>query len=230
VRAPVLPAAVAEAVGAGRGPLRSALARRLLEDACGIPFCREIAAATVDEAVAAAGRIGYPVVVKADAPGLSHKTEAGAVTLGLRDAMAVGDACRQMAARVGTTCFVVQEQVGPGVELLLGARRDPSFGPVVALGTGGVLAEVVRDVSFRLVPVAEEEIAEMFDEGLRPRLLAGPRGLPAVDRPALARALGALSDLMASEPRVLEIDVNPVIAVAAGLVAVDALVIVGEPP
>jgi acetyltransferase len=144
--------------------------------------------------------------------------------------MAVGDACRQMAARVGTTCFVVQEQVGPGVELLLGARRDPSFGPVVALGTGGVLAEVVRDVSFRLVPVAEEEIAEMFDEGLRPRLLAGPRGLPAVDRPALARALGALSDLMASEPRVLEIDVNPVIAVAAGLVAVDALVIVGEPP
>jgi hypothetical protein len=101
----------------------------------------------------------------------------------------------------------------------------------VALGTGGVLTEVAQDVSVRLAPVADDEIEAMFEEGARPRLLAGPRGLPAVDRGALARLVRSVGDLIASEARVREIDINPVIAAGADLVAVDALVIAeGDTP
>jgi acyl-CoA synthetase (NDP forming) len=228
--APGLGREVSAAVHDARGPLPYGLARRLLEAPGGLRFCRETVTTSVEEAVAAAERLGFPVVVKADVPGLLHRTEAGGVVLGLRDADAVRAACVAVAARLPGTRFVVQEQVGPGVELLLGARRDPSFGAAVALGTGGVLAEVVADVSVRLVEVADEDIEAMLDEGLRPRLLGGVRGLPPVDRAAVARAVRALSDLMASQPRLQEIDVNPVIAAGADVVAVDALVIVGDSP
>jgi acyl-CoA synthetase (NDP forming) len=225
-----IPANVAAALRRSRGALAYADARRLLE-AAGVRFCRERTAEVVDAAVAAAEAIGYPVVVKADAPALIHKTEAGAVVLDVRDADGVRAAWRALCERTGATRVVIQERVGPGVELLLGARRDDVFGPVVALGTGGVLTEVAQDVSVRLAPVADDEIEAMFEEGARPRLLAGPRGLPAVDRGALARLVRSVGDLIASEARVREIDINPVIAAGADLVAVDALVIAeGDTP
>ena len=132
-----------------------------------------------------------------------------------------------LGARPGATRVVIQEHVGPGVELLLGARRDDVFGPVVVLGTGGVLTEVTQDVSVRLAPVPDDEIDAMLSEGARPRLLAGPRGLPPVDRAALAALVRRVADLIAGEPRVQEIDINPVIAAGARLIAVDALVIGG---
>jgi acetyltransferase len=115
--------------------------------------------------------------------------------------------------------------VGPGVELLLGARRDEVFGPVVVFGAGGVLTEVLRDVSVRLTPLGEGEAEAMLEEGARPRLLAGPRGLRPVARPALVGAIHAVAALLVAEPRIQEIDVNPLIAAGADLVAVDALVI-----
>jgi acetate---CoA ligase (ADP-forming) len=121
--------------------------------------------------------------------------------------------------------MIVQEQVGPGVELLIGARRDETFGPVVVLGTGGILTEVFRDVSVRLAPLGTDEAREMLDEGARPRLLAGPRGLPAVTPTPVVEALCAVSDLIAGASRIVEIDLNPVIARGADVVAVDALVI-----
>jgi len=121
----------------------------------------------------------------------------------------------------------VQERVRPGVELLLGARRDEVFGPIVVFGVGGILTEALRDVSVRLAPVGEEEAGAMLTEGARPRLLAGPRGLPAVDPRALVRVIQAVAGLIATEPRIAEIDVNPLIAAGADVVAVDALVIVG---
>jgi acetate---CoA ligase (ADP-forming) len=209
-------------------PLPYGDARRLLE-AAGIEFCRERVAASLDEAAAAADAIGYPVVVKADAPHLTHKTDVGGVVLGVRDAEAVRNAWRMLSARTGATRVVIQEHVGPGVELLIGARRDDVFGPVVVLGTGGVLTEVAHDVSVRLAPVPDEEIEEMVSDGARPRLLAGPRGLPPVDRAALAALVRRVGDLIAGESRVREIDINPVIATGARLVAVDALVIGGGP-
>jgi acetyl-CoA synthetase len=221
-----LPDDVATALGAARGPLAYGDARRLLE-AAGIECCRERSARSLDEAVTAADVIGYPVVVKADAPQLTHKTDAGGVVLGVRDAEGVRAAWRMLGARTAATRVVIQEHVGPGVELLLGARRDEVFGPVVVLGTGGVLTEVTQDVSVCLAPVPDDEIDTMLSEGARPRLLAGPRGFPAVDRAALAALVRRVADLIAGEPRVREIDINPVIAAGVRLVAVDALVIAG---
>ena len=122
---------------------------------------------------------------------------------------------------------MVQERVGPGVELLVGGRRDDVFGPVVAVGTGGILTEVVRDVSLRLAPIRVGEAREMLREGLRARLLAGPRGLPPVEDAALVAALEGLSALLVDQPHILEVDVNPLIAAGAHAVAVDAVVIVG---
>ena len=166
-------------------------------------------------------------MVKASVDDVLHKTEAGAVRLGLTSAEAVRGAAREMATRTGAREFVVQQHVGPGVEVLIGARRDAVFGPVVAVGTGGIMAEVIGDVSFRLAPVDADEACAMLREGARERLLAGPRGLPACDVGPLAEMIVAVSDLMCVEPRVLEVDLNPVIAAGATAVAVDALVIVG---
>ena len=224
--APALPPEARTALDTTRGALPYALARRLLE-AGGVRFCREAIAATADDAVAAAERIGYPVVVKADAAGLTHRTEAGGVVLDVVDAAALRAACAALRERAGAERFVVQERVGPGVELLLGARRDEVFGPVVVVGAGGVLTEVLRDVSVRLAPLDEGEAATMLQEGARPRLLAGPRGLRAVDPAALVGVIEAIGGLIAAEPRIAEIDVNPLIAAGADLIAVDALVIAG---
>jgi acyl-CoA synthetase (NDP forming) len=216
------------AIDGGGGPLPYTLARRVLET-YGVRFCREAAVATVDDALAAAETLGYPVVVKVDAPAVTHKTEAGGVRLDVRDAAGVRAACAEMAARTGASRFIVQERVGPGVELLVGARRDEVFGPVVAVGTGGVLAEVVRDVSLRLAPLREGDAAAMLREGMRARLLAGPRGLPAVEDAALVPVIEAIGSLLVAEPRILDVDLNPIIAAGRDAVAVDAVVTVGEP-
>ena len=222
--APKLSPEIRRTVDTTRGPLPYALARGLLE-AGGVRFCREAIVTDAEDAVAAAERIGYPVVLKVDAAGLTHKTEAGGVVLDVADAAAVRAACAALRARMRAARFVVQERVGPGVELLLGARRDEVFGPVVVFGAGGVLTEVLRDVSVRLAPLGEGEAETMLDEGARPRLLAGPRGLRPVGRPALVRLIHAVAGLMAAEPRLVEIDVNPLIAAGDDVVAVDALVI-----
>ncbi len=224
--APTLPPEARTALDTTRGALPYALARGLLQT-CGVRFCREAIAASADDAVAAAERIGYPVVVKADATGLTHKTEAGGVVLDVVDAAAVRAACAALRVRAGAERFVVQERVGPGVELLVGARRDEVFGPVVVVGVGGVLTEVLRDVSVRLAPLGEGEAAAMLEEGARPRLLAGPRGLRPVERGALVGVIEAIGGLITAQPRIAEIDVNPLIAAGADLIAVDAVVIVG---
>jgi acyl-CoA synthetase (NDP forming) len=221
-----LPADVTAILAHARGPLTYGDARHFLE-AAGVRFCRERVAGTVDDAVAAADAIGYPVVVKADAPHLTHKTDAGGVVLDVRDADGVRAAWHALGARTGASRVVVQERIGPGVELLVGARRDEVFGPIVVLGSGGVLTEVIQDVSVRLAPVSDEEIDEMLSEGARPRLLAGPRGMPAVDRAAVAALVRRLGDVIAGARHVREIDINPVIASGRDLIAVDALVIGG---
>jgi acyl-CoA synthetase (NDP forming) len=224
----VLPEALRRALAAARGPLPWALARPVLA-AAGVRFCREMMAATEEAAVTAAERLGYPVVVKAEAPGLLHKTDVGGVRLDLPDGRAVREACRDLRARLGDVGFVVQERVAPGVELLLGGRRDAVFGPVVVLGAGGILTETIREVAVRLAPVAEAEAREMLDEGAIPRLLAGGRGRPAVEGTAVVQTLTALGQLMQEEPRIVEADLNPMIADGRDLVAVDALLIVGDP-
>jgi hypothetical protein len=209
------------------GPVPYALARRALE-AVGLIFCRERGVTTEDEAVAAAKALGYPVVVKADAPELVHRTEAEGVHLDVGDERRVRQAFRDLRSRLGAPRVLVQERVPAGAELLLGGRRDPVFGPVVVAGLGGVLTEVLRDVALALAPVGPEEARAMLAEGARARLLAGARGRVACEPAPLVEAIVGIGELMAAVPRVLEIDVNPVIAAGARAVAVDAVLIVGQ--
>ncbi|MEK7878459.1 MAG: acetate--CoA ligase family protein, partial [candidate division NC10 bacterium] len=223
---PVLTPDLRELLASRQGALPYQDARRILES-LGIPFCREDWADSPDEAAEAAKRLGFPVVVKVIRDDLLHKTESGAVQMNVRDPGSVVLACRFAAARVGPARFLIQEQVEPGVELLMGGRQDPTFGPVVLVGTGGILAEAVQDVSLGLAPLDPEEAREMLVAGVRARLLQGYRGMPACDAGPLVRILLTLGRLLAACPRIAELDLNPVIARGGSAVAVDSLIILG---
>ncbi|HVV59219.1 MAG TPA: GNAT family N-acetyltransferase [Gaiellaceae bacterium] len=202
--------------------LEPAEARRLLE-ALGVPVVAERDAATVDAAVSAAEAIGYPVVLKTAAAG-AHKTETGGVALDLASA----DEVREAAERIGGP-VVVQKMVGGGIELLAGIVRDPVFGPLVAFGAGGVLAELIGDAGIRTAPLTDVDAAELVTTGKAGRLVAGYRGTPAADVAALVDLVERLSALAVELPEVAELDLNPVIADAAGCVAVDARIRVARP-
>jgi acyl-CoA synthetase (NDP forming)/GNAT superfamily N-acetyltransferase len=187
--------------------------RRLLE-AYGIRLVREALANDPGAAATAATALGFPVVVKTAEPGV-HKTESGGVVLDLRDAAAV----REAAARVGGAVLV--QSMTEGAELLAGVVRDPIFGPIVALGLGGVLAELVDAVSFRIAPLTDLDAAELVAARPVGRLVAGFRGRPPLDETALLDLLHRLSALATDVPEVAELDLNPVLAGADGYVAVD---------
>jgi acyl-CoA synthetase (NDP forming) len=198
--------------------------------ALGIPVVRVETATSADESVARATEIGYPVVVKLDAIGLAHKSDTGAVRLGLRDAAEVRSAAAELltlplpdgATRRG---LLVAPQVA-GRELILGARRDPSFGPLVVVGLGGILAEAIDDVTIRLAPVSAAEAEAMLD-ALRGRRVLGPlRGQPGINRAAVIDAIVRLGQAMVEDPNLIEVDLNPVISSPDRTVAVDALVVV----
>jgi acetyltransferase len=220
------PAGPARDAGAGRGvPLPHAAARALLAG-CGVPFAREALAGSLDEALSAAGQIGYPLVVKTARADVLHRTEVGGVLPGIGDPAALRRAVETLGARLGPGPLLVQEQVPPGLEVLLGGRRDASFGPLVAVGPGGVLAELLGEVALELAPVAPDAARAMLSGGRLGALLRGVRGAPPVDVAALAGILVALGELLAARSEIVELDVNPLIASGDRLVAVDALVLV----
>jgi len=194
----------------------------------GVPVPGEALATTPDEAVEAAGRIGYPVVVKLCGAGIAHKTERGLVKLGLRDADAVRSAAADLLAEArpedGDVALLVAEMVSGDRELIAGFLRDNEFGPCVMLGIGGIFAEALGDVAFRLAPLDAADAADLVDDLAHQALLGPVRGEPPVDRAALARILLALAEVGDGDERIRSIDLNPLI-VAGGLpVAVDALV------
>jgi acetate---CoA ligase (ADP-forming) len=219
-----LPADVAAVLETSCGALPYRLARRLLETA-GVQFCAEHVAPTPEAAAAAAAALGYPVVVKADEPGLLHRTDAGGVKLDVPDRAAVLDACHELRARLGATAFIVQTRLPPGREILVGGRRDETFGSVVLAGLGGVLTEALREVSMRLTPVDADDARAMLAEGAVGRVLANPRG---AERDVLARAIVGVARLLETAPRIVEIDVNPMIVWAGSAFAVDAVVILDD--
>jgi acetyl coenzyme A synthetase (ADP forming)-like protein len=198
-------------------------ARELLV-AYGVPVVAERRARSVDEAVEGAETIGYPVVVKSAVPG-AHKTEIGAVALDLRD----GEAVRDAALRIGPP-LVVQPLVSGGVELLVGGLQDPLFGPLVALGPGGTLAELIGEVAFRLAPLTDVDAEELVATGKVGRLLAGFRGSPAADDRAVVDTVLRVGLLVGDLPEVAELDLNPIVAGPAGCLAVDARIRVAPPP
>ena len=226
------PAAPVEPLAAG--PMSEAAAKALLARA-GLPVLDERFAGTPEEAAAAAAGIGFPVALKVASAAIAHKTEIGGVALGLADAEAVREAARGILARARAAHpdapvdgLLVAPMAGPGIELILGVQRDPVFGPVVMLGMGGILAEVMRDVTFRAAPFDEAEARRMIDE-LRARpVLDGVRGRPAGDVDALARILARLSAFAAAHADDLETcDVNPFLLREPGRggVALDAVLV-----
>lgn len=193
----------------------------------GIRSAPERQARNADEAARAAKELGYPVVLKADGD-IEHKTEAGAVKLDLRDEAALRAACASMtAAKNG---FLVQSMMKGGVELVVGIKRDPQCGPVLLVGLGGVLVEVLRDTALALAPVGKAQARRML-EGLRGfKLLQGYRGAPAADLDAVCETIARISEFAADHADVIEeIDVNPVLARPDAAVALDALIVLREP-
>lgn len=198
----------------------------------GVPVVPERVAPTADDAVAAAEELGYPVVAKLCGAAIAHKTERGLVRLRLHDANAVRRAAQELLAAArpedGATGVLVAPMVSGTRELIAGLTTDPQFGAAVMLGVGGVLAEAIGDVAFRLVPLTRTDAEELIDDLVTQALLGPFRGEPAVDREALADVLVGLSDAAVADGRIVAADLNPLIVVDGKPVAVDALVEVSE--
>jgi acyl-CoA synthetase (NDP forming) len=201
--------------------------------AAGIPVAEATLAASAEEAVKAAAKAGFPVVLKIVSPDVTHKSDVGGVKIGLEDETAVGAAYddiiaavkeRQPKARIEGVA--VQAMARPGTEVIVGMSKDPQFGPVLMFGLGGIFVEVLKDVAFRIVPLEERDATEMIDEIKGRAVLDGVRGGEPADIGALANLLLQLSAFAEANPQVEELDLNPVFAYKDGCLAVDARIVV----
>ncbi len=227
----------AEELAAGRNQLVEYRALDVFRH-YGFPIVPSVLARTADEAVAAAGQMGYPVVLKISGPQILHKTDVGGVKLNLRDEVAVRDgfegmiaAVRQkMGAEVEIWGVLVQKMLPPGKEIILGMTRDARFGPLLMFGLGGIYTEALRDVQFRMAPIRENVATEMIRNIRSYRLLEGVRGEKPSDLGAVAECLLRLSQLVTEHPRIKELDVNPLIVYprGEGAMVADARVILSE--
>ncbi len=197
--------------------------------AAGIAPVESVTCVSSADAVVAADRFGYPVVAKVVHPSLVHRSDAGGVSLGLADGDAVGAAADRLLGLVSGARVLVQPQV-TGVEVVVGGLRDPHFGPVVMVGLGGILVEVVGDVAFGLAPLGPDEARRLI-ASLRGRpVLSGARGAEPVDLGSVASVVCAVGDLLCTVPEIAELDLNPLLADASGCIAVDWRILVANPP
>ena len=235
---PVRPAgvdkvAVAAALQAAPAGALSERESKALLSAYGLPVPAEHLARSADEAVAHARAIGGAVALKVESPDIAHKTEAGALRLGLtteqdvREAYAqVVDAAQRYKSDARISGVLVQEMVPAGVEMMIGVVRDPVFGPILAVALGGIYVEVLRDVTYRAPPIHASEARDMLRELRGYRILEGVRGKPPVDIDALVDGIVRCSWLAHDHgERILELDVNPLIVLEQGIRVVDALLI-----
>lgn len=194
----------------------------------GVPIPTEVVVTTAAEAADAAERIGFPVAVKLCGEGLAHKTERGLVRLNLGDRAAVERAATELLDAIppeeGAIGLLVSVMVRGHRELIAGVHRDTHWGPCVMLGVGGIFAEVLADVAFRLLPLSKVDAEDLIDD-LRNQALLGPfRGERAVDRGRLAEVLASLSSLVEADDSIVAVDLNPLIVADGVPIAVDALV------
>ena len=223
----VLDAAKAE----GRTSLTAPEGKKVC-DAYGIPVPKEGLAKTAAEAAKLATAMGYPVVMKVVSPQILHKTEAGGVIVGVKNAADARKAyativanARKYDRKAEILGVQVQQMVGGGQEVIIGAVSDPSFGKLVAFGLGGVLVEVTKDVTFRLAPATKDDALSMLDGIAAAEVLKGVRGSEPVNRNALATVIRNVSQLVADFPEIAEMDLNPVFASKKGAVAADVRIV-----
>ncbi|UCD71654.1 MAG: acetate--CoA ligase family protein, partial [Syntrophobacterales bacterium] len=219
----------------GRNQLTEPEAKKVLASA-GLAVTRELLASSEDEAVASAGQIGFPVVLKVSSPDILHKSDAGGVKTGLADAEAVRsaysdimEAVKEKHPSANIQGVLVQEMVEGGVETIVGVANRPPFGPVIAFGLGGMFVELLKDVTFRLAPIDEETATEMLSDIKGASMLDGYRGRPAAKKGELAKVIARLSELaIAFNKDVEELDINPLVVKGDRVVAVDALITLKE--
>ncbi|HUS82999.1 MAG TPA: acetate--CoA ligase family protein [Dehalococcoidia bacterium] len=222
---------VDKAKAGGRKILTEVESKEILEEA-GIPTARARLAATADEAVTAAKEVGFPVALKIVSPDITHKSDVGGVKLNLStpdevkaafdEIVAAAKKAQPDAAIDGVS---VQKMARPGIEVIMGMSQDAQFGPVLMFGLGGILVEVLKDVSFRLVPITPRDARQMIQEIKGRPLLEGYRGQEQADIEALEKLLLRLSDFIEKHPEIAELDLNPIFAYKDGAVAVDARII-----
>ncbi|MFD9698786.1 acetate--CoA ligase family protein [Lentzea sp. NPDC059081] len=221
----------------GRSSLTAPEGKRVC-DAYGIATPAEALATSPEGAVAFAEEIGYPVVLKVVSPDILHKTEAGGVLVGLRNPAEVAEGYRTIIHNAGNhkadadiTGVQVQQQLPTGTdvhEVIVGAVTDETFGKIVAFGLGGVLVEVLKDVTFRLAPTSTAEALSMVDGIAAAEILRGVRGARGVDAGSVADLIHRVSDLVTDFPQLAEVDLNPVLATPSGATAVDVRILVDE--
>ncbi|MCI0486149.1 MAG: GNAT family N-acetyltransferase [Blastocatellia bacterium] len=197
-----------------------------LFDAAGIPIAATRLTANSDEAVEVAKEIGFPVALKAVGPAILHKTEVGGVVLNLADESTLRDAYEDMVSRLGEdlSSIAVQQMVRGGVEVMVGAALDQTFGPLVMYGSGGTLVEMLNDVAFRIHPLTDIDVQDMMDEVKGTALLRGYRGAQRADEAALHDIILRVSCLLEVCPQIQEMDANPVKVLEEGAIVVDARV------
>jgi acyl-CoA synthetase (NDP forming) len=225
---------LARARSEGRTLLSEVEAKDVLREA-GVPVTTTTLATSADEAVKQAEAAGYPVVLKVVSPDIAHKSDAGGVVLNLKSADevrasydAIVASCQKHVPGARITGIAVQHMAPQGTEVIVGMTTDAQFGPVMMFGLGGIMVEVLKDVSFRLVPLAERDATQMIDEIKGRPVLGGVRGQPPADIAALKNTILKVSEFVAAHPEVRELDLNPVFAYPDGALAVDARIIVSE--
>ncbi len=218
----------------GRSVLTEIEAKELLKQA-GISIVDTKLATSEEEAISISKQLGFPIALKITSPDVVHKTDAGGVKLGLKTSPQVGKAYTDIMTSVKKKYpkanihgVAVQKMARPGVEVIIGMSKDPQFGPVIMFGLGGVLVEILKDVSFRIVPLTKRDAKEMIREIKGYPLLEGYRGQEPVDVANLEDMILKVSSFVEKNPAVKELDLNPVFAYSDGAVAVDARVILEE--
>ena len=218
----------------GRSLLTEIEAKELLKQS-GINVVETKLAASKEEAVSMSKQMGFPVALKITSPDVVHKTDAGGVKLNLEDAEAVGKAYDSIMKSIisqypnaNIQGVAVQKMARPGVEVIIGMSKDPQFGPVIMFGLGGILVEILKDVSFRIVPLEKRDAREMVHEIKGYPVLEGYRGQEAVDIDTLENMILQVSEFVEKNPQISELDLNPVFAYSDGAIAVDARIIISE--
>ncbi|MCX8118375.1 MAG: acetate--CoA ligase family protein [Desulfobacterota bacterium] len=198
----------------------------------GIPVVETRLARSQKEAVLLAQKVGLPVALKVNSPEIVHKSDSGGVKLNLKTSSEVRKAYREILEVVQKRHpsspiqgISVQKMVRPGTEVIIGTSKDPQFGPVIMFGLGGIFVEVLKDVSFRIIPLGRRDALEMIEEIKGYPLLKGYRGKEPADIPALIETLMKVSTLMERWPEIKELDLNPIFAYKKGALAVDARII-----